>query len=193
MSVSSQKTEGRPNLSLLALFSFVVSFSVARTFTTFSPDVNIIAGGYHIHHFWYGLATLAIGGWLGISYSGERTDRLASILFGAGGGLIGDEVGLLLTFGDYWTGTTYVLVIAFLSFISFLVLFMRYSSVIFREFSGFARRNASLYFGVLLAAVSIAFITETNDIVISIVSGALTVLACTIVLAYFMQRIRQVH
>jgi hypothetical protein len=51
-----------------------------------------------------GIALLAIGGWLGISYDDKETNRVASILYGAGGGLIVDEVGLLLTFNNYWTG-----------------------------------------------------------------------------------------
>jgi hypothetical protein len=61
----------------------------------------LITSGIHIHHFWFGIALVAVGGWLGISYNDEETSRVASILFGAGGGLIVDEVGLLLTFGNY--------------------------------------------------------------------------------------------
>jgi hypothetical protein len=41
---------------------------------------------------------LAVGGWLGISYNNPRVDRVAAIIFGAGGGLIGDEAEILLTF-----------------------------------------------------------------------------------------------
>jgi hypothetical protein len=89
-----EKIQEKPNLSILALISFIASFTIARTFTTINPDTVLISGNYHIHHFWFGIAMLAIGGWLGISYTSERTDRLAAILFGAGGGLIGDEVGL---------------------------------------------------------------------------------------------------
>lgn len=101
-----KKTYMRPNLSVLVLVSFTVSFLAARLFTTLYPRVVLVNSGYHIHHFWFGLAMLAIGGWVGISYQDERANRIAAIIFGSGGGLIGDEVGLLLTFGDYTTGIT---------------------------------------------------------------------------------------
>jgi len=188
-----EKIKERPNLSMLALISFIASFAVARAFTTLYPDIYLTGGGYHVHHFWYGLAMLAIGGWLGINYENERINRLAAILFGAGGGIIGDEVGLLLTFGDYWTEITYTSVIAFLTFISIVILLARYSKLIRTEFSEFLRSNASLYVGVFLASVSTAFILETDNIIIIAVSSALTITACITILIYFVQRIRTRH
>jgi len=180
----------KPNLSILAMVSFIASFTIARTFTTINPDTVLISGNYHIHHFWFGIALLAIGGWLGISYQNERTDRLAAILFGAGGGLIGDEVGLLLTLENYWAETTYTFIIVFLTFASMLILLNKYHKLIRTEFTQFLRSNASLYFGVFLAAVSIAFILETDNTTIITVSSVLTIAACFIILAYFFQRIR---
>jgi len=188
-----ERIKERPNLSMLALISFIASFAVARTFTTLYPNIYLTGGGYHIHHFWIGLAMLAIGGWLGISYENERINRLAAILFGAGGGIIGDEVGLLLTFGNYWTEITYTFVITFLAFVSILILLTRYSKIIRREFTEFLRSNASLYFGVFLASVSIAFILETDNTTIMAISSALTMTACIIILVYFIQRIRARH
>ncbi len=91
--VEDEELRERPNLSVLALIAFIRSFISARAFTSLNPHIVLIGGEYHIHHFWYGLALLAIGGWLGISYENERINRLAEILYGAGGGLIGDEVG----------------------------------------------------------------------------------------------------
>lgn len=185
-----KKTEIRPNLSVLALISFTASFLIARLFTTLYPNVVLISSGLHVHHFWFGLVMLAIGGWLGISYQDERTDRLAAILFGAGGGLIGDEVGLLLTFGNYWTGITYTLVIVFLIFSSLLIFLRKYSKVIRPEFTKFLGSNASLYFGVFLVAVSTAFIMETDDIAITAISSVLTIGALIIIIVYFVRRIR---
>ena len=187
-----QKIQTKPNLSILALTSFVVSFVVARTFTTVSPNVVLISGDFHIHHFWYGLALLAIGGWLGISYQNERIDRLAAIIFGAGGGLIGDEVAILLTLSAhaYWAEITYTFVIIFLTFTSMLILMNKYQKTIRTEFTQFLRSNASLYVGVFIAAVSVAFILETDDVIIITASSVLTVVACFVILAYFVQRIR---
>jgi len=180
----------KPNLSILALISFIASFIIARTFTTLNTNTVLISGNYHIHHFWYGLAMLAIGGWLGISLQSERTDRLAAILFGAGGGLIGDEVGLLLTFENYWAEITYTFIVTFLTFASMLILVKRYYRLIRTEFTQFLRSNASLYVGVFLAAVSIAFVLETDNPTIITVSSVLTAVALVVILAYFVQKIR---
>lgn len=189
------KIKERPNLSSLAMFSFVASFIVARVFTSLHPSVVWEVGDLHIHHFWYGIALLAVGGWLGISYQGEKIDRLAAILFGAGGGLIGDEVGLLLTLSahEYWADITYTLVIVFVILASMLILLNRHRSSIRTEFTQRLLSNASLYFGVFLAVVSLAFFLETDNIVVNAVSAVLTTVACLIVLAYFVQRVRAKH
>jgi hypothetical protein len=78
----------------------MVSFVGARIFTTMYPHTWVIVGGIHIHHFWYGLGMLAIAGWLGIVSTVPTYRRLYALVFGLGGGLIGDEIGLLLTFGN---------------------------------------------------------------------------------------------
>jgi preprotein translocase subunit YajC len=185
------KIREKPNLSIIAIISFTCSFIIARAFTSLNPSAVLISGGYHIHHFWFGIALLAIGGWLGISYSSERTDRLGAILFGAGGGLIGDEVGLLLTLENYWAEVTYTFVILVITFASMIVLVSRYQKAIRTEFTEFARTNASLYISVFIAAVSIAFILETDNSTIMIVSSVFAIIACITILAYFIQRIRR--
>jgi len=187
-----ERIKTKPNLSMLALISFTASFVIARIFTSLYPSTFWEISGYHIHHFWYGLAMLAIGGWLGISIENERINRVAAILFGAGGGLIGDEVGLLLTLESesYWAEITYTFVIMFLTFTSTLILLNKYSKIIRTEFAQFLGSNASLYFGVFLAAVSAAFISETENITVIAISGSLAVIACIIIIAYFIQRIR---
>jgi hypothetical protein len=185
-----EKIQEKPNLSILAMVSFVASFIVARTFTILSPTTFLSGGGFHIHHFWYGIALLAIGGWLGISYQSERIDRLAAILFGAGGGVLGDEFGLLLTLENYWTEITYTFIIVLLTSASILILLRKYSKTIRIEFSEFIRSNASLYFGFFLALISIAIILETDNITLAAISGVLTITACIIIIAYFIQRLR---
>ena len=187
--VENEKIKERPNLSVLALISFLASFMVARIFTTLSPNTVLISGGYHIHHYWYGLIILAIGGWLGISYENERINRVAAILFGAGGGIIGDEVGLLLT-SEYWTGITFTFLMIFLAFASILILLFRFSRIILNEFSQFFHSQTSFYLGVFLATISVAFILETNDIAVMIASIVLTMIGLTIILYYFIHRFR---
>jgi hypothetical protein len=186
-----EEIKQKPNLSILALVSFIVSFIVARSFTILNPDtILLVGGGLHIHHFWYGLAMLATGGWLGISLENPRIDRVAAIIYGAGGGLIGDEIGLLLTFNDYWTSLTYTFIIVFLTSASILILLVRYQKAIRNEFAEFARSNFSLYFGVFVAAISLAFILETENILIMNASIGLAIMASIVITAYFIQRIR---
>jgi hypothetical protein len=189
-----EKIEGieeRPNLSMLALVSFITSFAVARVSTTLKPDAVLIGGGYHIHHFWFGLLMVIVGGWIGISYTSERADRVAAIIFGAGGGLIGDEVGLLLTLGNYWTEITYTLIVVFVTTASILILFFRYSEKLRIEFTKFIRSNASLYFGVFLASVSVAFILESDDFRVMASSSVSEIVALIIIVTYFIQRSRR--
>jgi len=186
-----EKVERRPNLSMLALVSFIVSFLFARTFTILNPDVVLVSSGIHIHHFWYGLALLAVGGWLGISFKSERIDRLSAILFGAGGGIIGDEAGLLLTLEDYWTELTYTFIIVLVTVASMLILLNKYSRAIRNEFTPFISSNSSLYFGVFLAAVSTALIIQTKNVAIMVATGVLTATAFVIILTYFIQWFRR--
>jgi len=191
--VGKEKIKEKPNLSLLALISFVASFLIARTFTTLNPTTFLITGNYHIHHFWYGLALLAVGGWIGISYQSERVDRLAAILFGAGGGLVGDEVGVLLTLSAhaYWADISYTFIIVFLTFVSMAILINKYGKLIHVEFAQFLRSNSSLYFGFFLLIISMAFIFETRNMVIVGILSTLSVTACLIILAYFVNRWRK--
>ena len=188
-----EKIKEKPNLSLLALISFVASFLIARTFTTLNPTTVLITGDYHIHPFWYGLALIVIGGWIGISYQSERIDRLAAILFGAGGGLIGDEVGILLTLSAhaYWADFSYTLVIVFLALVSIAILINKYQKLLRGEFAQFLRSNASLYFGVFLAAISVAFILETDNMVVASFLSVVAAIACLIILTYFVNRWRE--
>ena len=188
-----KKIERRPNLSVLALISFASSFAVARAFTTLSPKTSFITSGYHIHHFWYGIILLAIGGWIGISYNEPRIDKIAAVIFGAGGGLIGDEVGILLALEEhnYWAGISYTFVVILLVLASILVLVNKYSRSILRDFAGFSRSRGGLYLAIFFAALSFAFLIDTDNIAIILISGTLAIIACMIILSFFAQAIRR--
>jgi len=189
--ISKGRPQPRAHLETAALLSFILAFIVARTFTTFFPSTVLVSNGIHIHHFWFGIALLAVGGWLGISYSDKDIGRLAAILYGAGGGLIVDEVGLLLTLGDYWTGLTYTFLIMFSAFIIILALLSKYRQTIQSNFKGFIGSKASIYFGVLLFALSVAFITETSNVSVIIASSALAIAALVICLTYLILWLRK--
>lgn len=178
---------------MTALSSFVLSFAIARALTTLSPGTVLIGGGYHIHHFWFGILILAVGGWLGITIENERINRIAAILFGAGGGLIGDEVGLLLTFGEYWSEVTYTVIIVFLGVVSILSLLNRYRNAIAAEFAEFLSRNASIYVGVFLMVVSAAFILESDNFIVETVSEVTVIVSLALILGYLVQVARRKH
>jgi len=189
--ISTKGFQPRAHLALLALISFALSFMAARIFTYFYPSVVLVSGGVHIHHFWFGVILLAVGGWLGISYSQKEIDRIAALIYGVGGGLIADEVGLLLTFGNYYSELTWTFMVILLSFIFALVLFNKYHQNIVEELHEFVGSKVSLYVGVFLVTVSVAFILETDSFLVTIVAAGLTLIAILIVLAFLIHEIRQ--
>jgi len=176
------RAASKPNLSFIMLVSFLGSFAVTRVFTSFFPSTVLIVQGFHIHHFWYGLALLTIGGWLGINYRDDQTERIAAIIFGIGGGLVGDEIGLLLTFGDYYSGITYTFVISLLAFTFMATLFKRHGQTIINEILGFSRLNIDLYMGLFLAAVSSAFLIQSENTLVIILSSIVLIVALALIL-----------
>lgn len=70
---------------------------------------NIILFGYHIHHFYIGFALVAIAGWLSLVETSYLKKKHLAIMYGVGLGLFFDEIGLLLTWGDYYSQLSYLL------------------------------------------------------------------------------------
>ena len=70
---------------------------------------NIILFGYHVHHFFIGVFLICLAGWLAIVGTREVSRRFLAVMYGAGLGLFFDEIGLLLTWGDYYSRLTYLL------------------------------------------------------------------------------------
>jgi uncharacterized membrane protein len=148
----------------------LASFAVARVFTGFFPSTMLVVQNIHVHHFWFGLALLAVGGWLGINYRDDEIERLAAIIFGVGGGLVGDEIGLLLTFGNYYSELTYTFIIALLAFSFMATLFRRHGKTIVTELYGFSRSHFDLYVGVFLVFISSAFLIQSDDVLVIVLS-----------------------
>ncbi len=151
----------------------------------------LVSGGIHFHHFWFGILLLAIGGWLGINYNRKEVDMVAAIVYGVGGGLIADEIGLLLTFEDYYSGLTWTFLLLLLAFVTALLVLRRYRQNVYEELHEFIGSKASLYIGILLAAISVAFVLETNNFYITLVSVILTVAGVLITLAFLVHQLRQ--
>lgn len=70
---------------------------------------NIILFGYHIHHFYIGILLICLAGWLSLTETSRFSKKQLAVAYGAGLGLFFDEIGLLLTWGDYYSWLTYLL------------------------------------------------------------------------------------
>jgi len=70
---------------------------------------NIILFGYHIHHFYIGILLICLAGWWALAGSSRLSRKHLAVMYGAGLGLFFDEIGLLLTWGDYYSQLTYYL------------------------------------------------------------------------------------
>lgn len=89
----------------------------------FAVGANIILFGYHIHHFYFGLALLVASGWMAIVESERVSGDTLAVIFGVGLGLVMDEIGLLLTWGDYYSRATYLVSLLLLGIFLNVVLF----------------------------------------------------------------------
>jgi hypothetical protein len=143
-------------LAFLGLLAFIVSFSGARIFTTLHPHMWVVIDGIHVHHFWYGLVMLAVAGWLGIISTHPLHRRLYALVFGLGVGLIGDEVGLLLTFGNYYSELTYVFAVSFIVVALLGLLLSSYKDRLKDDVTGIGTNERLVHIGVIIAGLSIA-------------------------------------
>ena len=169
----------RPTLSFLATLSFVSTFLSVRTFTTFYPGVILQQSGIHFHHFWYGLAMIATAGWLSIAWRrSDRLDQVYAIVYGVGAGLIGDEIGLLLTFGDYRSTLTFEFFIGAVSLVILTLLILRYRDAVKKDILGLSRGEGLTYLGIFVAGLSSIFFASSA----LGLGGALAVLAVALVL-----------
>jgi hypothetical protein len=152
-----RRTIFRHGLAFYGTLSFVASFFGARLFATLNPTVTVVRSGIHFHHFWYGLAMVVSTGWLGISLSNERLSRNLAIIFGLGAGLIGDEVGLLLTFGDYTSSLTEIFFVGAIAFVILATLLSKGRGYIEREVINLSREERLTQIGVFVGAFSVIF------------------------------------
>lgn len=120
-----------------------------------NPTVVVVRSGIHFHHFWYGLAMVVATGWIGITtLRNEQLTRLLVIVFGLGAGLIGDEVGLLLTFGDYTSNLTEIFFVGAMGFVVLATLFSRARKRIQAEVIDVSVRERLTQIGVFVGAFS---------------------------------------
>ncbi len=150
-----------------------------------------MTGDIHIHHFWYGMGLLSLAGWLAIAWRTERLARLCAALYGLGAGFVGDEVGLLLTLGEYENELTYQFFIGAMSLIIIMTLLVRYRTIVLRDVVRLSLRERVALVGVFLAGFSafLLFIPVDSLIAIPFVLAGLAIL----VLAYARKRRPRTH
>lgn len=176
----------RHGLTFIATLAFMASFFGSRLFATLYPDTVVMTGEIHIHHFWYGIGLLSVAGWLAIAWRTERLSRLCAVLYGLGAGFVGDEVGLLLTFGDYWTELTYQFFVAAMSLVIIMTLLIRYRSVVLRDVIRLSLKERIILVGVFLAGFSafLLFIPPDSLIALPFILAGLVIM----ILAYARKR-----
>jgi hypothetical protein len=145
-------------LSFLATLAFVGGFFGARLFHLAFPYLMVITRtGIHFHHFWYGLIMMGVAGWLGIVDNNEKFARVYAVVFGVGAGFVGDEVGLLLTFDDYYSELTLDFFVAAIAFVILVALMIRYGKQIREQVLELSRHERLTHVGVFLIVFSAIF------------------------------------
>ena len=135
----------------------MTGFFSARIFALQNPNVVVVQGGIHFHHFWYGLGMITLAGWLGIAFNRPSLVRTYAIIFGLGAGLIADEVGLLLTLGDYQSSLTTDFFVGVIGFIILATTLVRYRKIIRKDVTHTSWNERLIYIGVSLAGLSAIF------------------------------------
>jgi hypothetical protein len=135
----------------------MTGFFAARLFAAQNPNVVIVQGGIHFHHFWYGLVMVTLAGWLGIAFNRPRLVRTYAIIFGLGAGLIGDEIGLLLTLGDYQSSLTTDFFVGVVGFIILASTLVRYRKIVRRDVTHTSLNERLIYIGISLTGLSAIF------------------------------------
>jgi hypothetical protein len=169
----------RYGLTFLSLLSFFTSFFGSRVFTTLYPDSVVVSGGIHFHHFWIGILLVAASGGLALSWRNDSLQRVLAVTYGAGLGLIGDEVGLLLTFGDYNSLLTYEVVLGALAVVLMVILLMVYSHELEEDVLKLTVGERLIHVGVFAAVFSGLFVA------FGLLLAALACLTAGVVIAVF--------
>lgn len=113
-------------LQFIITLSFLITFTSSRALVVMAgeskPSLELWIGNYHIHHFFIGIILLSISGWMGLAGNRKKYKYISAMLYGGGLGLLIDEVGLLLTWGNYFARQSYVFgVIVIFIFLSIIL------------------------------------------------------------------------
>jgi len=100
----------RKGILFIILISTLFSFLVARSFVYIThQEIHLIIDGFTIHHSYIGIFLVAITGFLLLAFKGD--EAIIAVFYGLGLGLIVDEFGFLVSWGNYWNRLSYDLLI----------------------------------------------------------------------------------
>ena len=80
--------------------SFLLTFGISRLISHLFPNLFLVVGEVHIHHFAYGFFVLAVSGYLALLFDDPEAKYPISLLHGFGLGLALDEFGMWLRLRD---------------------------------------------------------------------------------------------
>ena len=126
----------RKGIAFLIFSSFLISFLVARFFVYLTNQgIHLIIDGYTIHHIIIGVFLVIIGGGEALIF--KKYIWGSAIIYGAGLGLIADEFGFIVSWGNYWNRMTYdlitILVVLFLNIIFFEDFWKKFGRKFFKK------------------------------------------------------------
>ena len=186
MTLRSLSNPFRHGLTFIATLAFLASFFGSRLFATMFPTAVVTQGGIHFHHFWYGLALMSAAGWMGIAWRNERLYRLYALVYGLGAGLVGDEIGLYLTFGNYQSELTYQFFVAAMSFVIIATLLLRYRNQLEIELQKLTLQERVLMIGAYLTGFSLFFVFLSSGV--NLIAIPIALVGLSLILYAFARR-----
>ena len=152
------RRETAHKLARLALFSFLMTFILARVFVFLimadaMPNLYLFMHGTHVHHLNYGIFLLAgVAGYSVFRRPAGRAAEATALLYGMAMGLTFDEFGMWLHLGgSYWQRASVdavIVVSAFFGLVAFARTLRKFESHHFWLF--FSLLTALLAFGAVL-------------------------------------------
>jgi hypothetical protein len=166
MSRETIKIPFKHTLAFIAIAAFLLSFFGSRLFAIACPTCVVVGSGIYFHHFWYGIGMVALTGWIAIvGRRTERLDRACALVYGLGLGLIGDEVGLLLTFGNYYSELTYQIFVGAIGLIILGALSIRFGERLRKDLIGMRRWEVVELVGLFLTGFSTLFFAFGQEVI----------------------------
>ncbi|HEV2119833.1 MAG TPA: hypothetical protein VGS11_07005 [Candidatus Bathyarchaeia archaeon] len=146
---------------LFAALGFTMAVLVARLFVAVEAKCTqscpvIRVQGFHVHHLYYGVLLLLASSTIMVVATDIRTRWDTALVFGAGIGLVADEIGLLILKVQYWTLLS-LATLGSVGFALFLATVYKLWTVGRRDFGLLDRYQTLSIFAVVLAMLGFLY------------------------------------